>query len=376
MNVFFGSGYMILMLACSLRRDSGAGSGQGEHENGTGGHTAEREEYIVAGVEETRSLTEAVGREVEQFPVSRSPQHGELVDRATPSPVCKPLAVDGDVVVVGTQFGAIRRFDGPGRWSLISPTSSEPCGLVVEGDRVYWTELGTLENGFRDGRVMSATLRGHDVAVVAESQFSPTSMVSGENGVYWLECGTGVLWKTVGATAVENVSTSTVDASRYPHGCPDRGIAADGGVVVWLHRATGDEGLRLSYAREDGRASGEVSRFEHGYGIPDGVALVDGFAYVSLFRVIDDDDKDAELLERVAVPGGERTKVWRGIPRFLGTGDGRVLWADSDGNVYTERRGGARMVGQLRRSLMHTGYAITEGSLVWSDGAQVVRAHW
>ena len=310
-------------------------------------------------------------REFVEAPTRARP---ELADRGTPAPICSPFAVDGTAVVVGTSFG-IRRYMGPERWQLVAPTKGEPCGLLLDRGRVYWTEAGTRDNAFEDARVMVANLDGTDAKAIRADQHGPTGLAVGQSGIFWFECGTGTLWKVAEDDLAHAVASVGPDRFRYTHGCSDRGISADGGSVVWLHTVGVSYDLRLAYSTEDGSEYGEVVEFEHDYGMPRGVVLIGDAAYAVLYRATDD-DPDAEILVKVAIPEGTVTTLWRGLPLFLARDGRRPVWGERDGTVYTERGGEVVKLGAVPVELRGRGHVLAQREVVWSDGRRVNRAPW
>jgi|GEM_PF-1398427 len=296
-----------------------------------------------------------------------------VTNEGFPASGCRPIAVDGERVVVGTNRRTIRLFEGPRRWSLVAETATEPCGLFLIGDSVYWTELGDLDAEFRNGRVMSAELSTKKAEEVAGSQYNPTDLVAGQSGVFWFECGTGRLWRMAEDRRVEVIAQVPSDASGYAHGCPGRGLAAENGVLAWVHRTGPFENLRLFYAREDGTEFGEVEFDYNRLGGRD-LALVGGDAYLSLSRSIGADDAEPNVVVRVDLESGATKVVWRGLAIFVGSRGSSVLWAEYGGRLFTARGGRSRLVGRLEQRLKPTRYLFSDGSLIWSNGTEVVRS--
>jgi len=323
-----------------------------------------------------------VGRVVEARDVSADAERVEERETARPlpavlengaraAPICSPFVVSGDLTVIATQNYAIRRYDGPQRWSLIAPTRGEPCGLLVDRGRVYWTEAGWKSGGH--GRVMSALPDGTDVVEVATGQDGATAIVAGERGLYWFECGTGILWRAPWRGPVEQAARVEPDRSRYTHTCPDRGTVSVDGMIVWAHSV--DDRIRLSYAMEDGSGSREIAAFDYPHTARHELAVLDGVAYLHLFRAPQEPSEDDHAIVKVRISDGRTDVLWNDGPHLIGAHRGQILWADFEGTVYTEHQGHPRRIGTLPRQALRS-FTPHDDGIIWNDGHQLHHTNW
>ena len=78
-----------------------------------------------------------------------------------------------------------RRVDLPARQKALAP-GSEPLGLFVDAEHLYWTQSGT-------GEVMQAGLDGSNPVILASGQPSPVAVQAAGGFVYWVSyADTGV----------------------------------------------------------------------------------------------------------------------------------------------------------------------------------------
>lgn len=297
----------------------------------------------------------------------------DIADRVWAAPTCKPLVTDGNSIVVGTDRRAVRRYDGPEKWSLIAKTRGDPCGLAIARGRVFWTDSGTVETGFRDGAVLSARLDGTDVREELTALHGVAAMTVGTTGLFVLECGRGNLWRIAPQEKPKVLATTVADPLRYTHGCPDRGISAHRGKVAWLH-ATGLYELTLSRVNEDGSGLTDVASFDNADGIPEGVVLVDDTVYVyTLLNEGDAAGEESDSLTAFDVKTGRGRVVWEGTPRVLARKDRHAVWLDRSGREYRVREG--RVVAGEPQSfeLPFGGYALSDDAFLWLDQGQLAR---
>ncbi|WP_437678237.1 hypothetical protein [Sorangium sp. So ce131] len=134
---------------------------------------------------------------------------GPAGTRRLPKAVCNRIASGENLAVAAapvTDACPLKTESLPacGRWSSVgsagaAPGTSEPvaiaamqrrpAGLALDGERVYWTNLGSLAEA--DGELRAAPRSGGSRATLASGQAGPRDVALGEGAIVWSESGLG-----------------------------------------------------------------------------------------------------------------------------------------------------------------------------------------
>lgn len=274
--------------------------------------------------------------------------------------ICEPLVDLGGVVFAGDDY-AVRRREKSGDWLLVSATESDPCGIVADAGKVYWTESGTPENHFEDGRVVMASFDGAEVIVLADNQGSPAAMAKGEKGIYWLESATGGLWRYSASEGTEKIAEFPPDLRSWAHGHPALGMDAANGYVAWANYGGKSNALRVVYASEDGRERGVLAEFDRCEMLPRDLLIHDRVVY---FYTFCEEVDGLGRIEKLDVPSGEGQTVWEGSAFFLTVVSGRVVWGDEHGSVFSLSAKGRLIKHRQKLSLVEGATYVPSGDHV------------
>ncbi len=97
------------------------------------------------------------------------------------------LAVDTDFVYVAEDGGRLLRISALGDQLELSKSTDRVTSLAVDSRHVYWTTTAT--DGTQNGAVLRCNKDGTEPITLAENLISPTSLLSDENTLYWVELG-------------------------------------------------------------------------------------------------------------------------------------------------------------------------------------------
>jgi hypothetical protein len=140
-----------------------------------------------------------------------------------------------------------------GAIDVIATNQQAPCGIVAQGNQVYW--------GTNDGNVMRCGAGGCNLTPIplATSQNGPTSVTADANNVYWTNAGGTVMQCAIGGC---NNSPTTLASGL---GSPS-GIAVDSASVYFADKGAGN----VSKVPVGG---GPVTTIASGLASPMGVAV-------------------------------------------------------------------------------------------------------
>ncbi|WP_437591160.1 hypothetical protein [Sorangium sp. So ce1000] len=129
--------------------------------------------------------------------------------RRLPKAVCDRIASGENLAVVtapvtGACSLKTESLPACGRWSSVGPATAppgtsepvaiaalqqRPAGLALDGERVYWTNLGSLTAA--DGELRAAPRSGGPRVTLASAQAGPRDVALGEGAIVWTESGLG-----------------------------------------------------------------------------------------------------------------------------------------------------------------------------------------
>ncbi len=238
--------------------------------------------------------------------IRRVPKNGgTVVTIADNQQDANAISVVGGYIywATGTMYhGSINRIslDGSGSPLTLADEQNGPVGLVVDSQRVYFTNL--LGN-----EVMSTPLDGTG---------TPTAIVTNQSGPYGLALdSTHVYWASAWADAIRRVSLQGGNVTDIATNVPRPSWVALGATHVYF-TCTGDGSLRK--VPLDG---GQVTTLYSGGQTPNHLLVHNGFVYWT--------DSGTNEISRIPTTGGTRTVLATGAePMHLAIDSTSLYWSN------------------------------------------------
>ena len=123
-----------------------------------------------------------------------------------------------------------------GAITVLTAGLQDPAGIALDSTNIYWTDLGTLANSYKDGAVLSIPIVGGKTTPLAVNQEGPTSVAVDTRNVYW----TNYVSRTVTSAPLAGGSYALLASGQsLPSTTPDS-IAVVPPRVFWVNQGAGD----------------------------------------------------------------------------------------------------------------------------------------
>lgn len=123
-----------------------------------------------------------------------------------------------------------------GAITVLTAGLQDPAGIAVTSSSIYWTDLGTLANGYKDGAVLRISIVGGTTTAVAVNQEGPSGVAVDNRNVYWTNYITG----TVSSAPLAGGSYALLASSQSLPSTTPYTIVAVPPRVFWVNQGAGD----------------------------------------------------------------------------------------------------------------------------------------
>lgn len=289
---------------------------------------------------------------------------------------CQPLIyMDQNIFAATREKGILRKGEGS-TWDIIHEDVGDPCGLVGHEGRIFWSDIGTKDRLFRDGRILWVDSDGSRHGLIADKQAGPTSMAAGRDGIYWITPYTGELWRAHG-TEVAVVATFPSDNGSHEHGPTSEGMTSSGHSIVWASIDGATRKYKLMQYSEVELSTGILFSTEEHFTIPRGVAAVNDDVWFYIFSLGASGFRERILHIQLNLKHASPEEYWIGDAVFLAPYKDAILWGNSNNQLYYGNRDGH--ITKLSAIWPHQGptaTAIGNDTLYWQeDHGRIASVH-
>ncbi|HEX4341145.1 MAG TPA: hypothetical protein VH062_34790 [Polyangiaceae bacterium] len=286
------------------------------------------------------------------------------------------IVIDGDYVYwtdIGTSVdgtGSVKRklvhAADAGAVDTLAASQNSPAGIIVAGGFVYWANEGTSLD-YADGAILRAPLGAGDagaIQIIASNESRPNAIAVDGANVYWVSEGTragAYLDGSVRKAPIEGLEggVPTVLASGL---LDPTSLAVDATSVYFTTQGT----------RTAAFSDGAVSKVPIGGGdvVPlgppqigaQGLALYDGTLYFA------SSNDNAGKIVSIAVDGSALTTLASGenLPEFVATDGKYVYWTTVSGSVKKVGVGGGAVTTLATDQMLPSGIAVDATSCFWT----------